>query len=117
MILWFALLRATCNRTYSRVTEVTNAIVGEDRYCIDCTYAEPDRSFFMKGLRWKYAKCMRPQHSSTRVNLVTGRKTITYIKLECHSERNNKTLCGPEGKFWERKKSWWERSREPKNGS
>ena len=70
-----------------------------EKLCKDCNY-----HYYEYG----YHKCRRPVASKT--NLVTGEVEVKSGYLFCDSERshNFKDYCGPEGKFWTPRKSFWE---------
>ena len=71
-----------------------------EKFCKDCNY-----HYYAYG----HHRCNRPVQSKT--DLVTGKPEIKSSYLFCESERSHdfNDYCGPEGKFWTPRKSFWER--------
>lgn len=64
------------------------------KFCVNCTHFDAKRY-----------QCARPKEGS--LSLVTG-KPLNILPFDAAFERENAvqhgiTLCGPEGRFWEKK--------------
>ena len=70
-----------------------------EKLCKDCNY-----HYYEHG----YHKCRRPVVSKT--NLITGKVETKSGNFFCDTQRSNnfENYCGPEGKFWTPRKSFWE---------
>ncbi len=70
-----------------------------EKLCKNCKY-----HYFEYGQH----RCHRPVASKT--NLITGEVEVKPRYLFCEIERSHdfKDYCGPEGKFWTPRKSFWE---------
>jgi len=70
-----------------------------EKLCKNCKY-----HYFEYGQH----RCHRPVASKT--NLITGEVEVKPRYLFCEIERSHdfKDYCGPEGKFWTSRKSFWE---------
>ena len=69
-----------------------------EKLCKNCNY-----HYFEYG----YHLCRRP--ITTKTDLVTGKVETKSGNLFCDSQRshNFKDYCGPEGKYFEPRKSFW----------
>lgn len=73
----------------------------ETRLCVDCRHFQPERSFWLfRRHRITYAKCALI--FDKEIDVVSGEKMLrpTY----CSIARKFAHLCGPEGRFWEKRR-------------
>jgi hypothetical protein len=74
------------------------------KFCKNCKYFIPDDPWFGTGKEFGKCKLFQELIKEDDRFLVTGEKTIQKPQYNyCSVARNNKLMCGREGKFYKRK--------------
>ena len=78
------------------------------KLCKDCKFYENFR--LDKSLSY----CRNPKSNDYSIDPVTGKQKYAFCKHE-REDKNISSICGPDGKFFEPKKSIWQRFLEWRN--
>lgn len=74
------------------------------KFCKNCKYFIADDPWFGTGKEFGKCKLFQELVKEDNRFLVTGKKTIQKPEYNyCSVARNNKLMCGKEGKFYKRK--------------
>lgn len=90
----------------------SDALKLNQSFCVDCRHFKKDKSYFLGAGNGKCAlfpiidSIRDPENDDEKIDyLVSGERNDDISYADCVKVRRSETMCGPEGKFFNRKKN------------